>query len=106
MEANSKSLVTIDEKLDRILKLLEGGDAQAASPFSDWHDVPLVCSVKDAARVLNRSTKYLYRRLESGAHMPGLMPREGQQTYRFSRKKLQEYVEGGYATMIRRKRPA
>jgi hypothetical protein len=71
-------------------------------PFVDWDSVPIVMGVKDAARVLNRSTSWLYRKLESGAHVPGLMPREGSDCeYQFSKKKLRDYLEGGYANFSR-----
>jgi hypothetical protein len=73
-----------------------------SSPFTDWDSVPIVCGVKDAARVLNRSTSWLYRKLESGAHVPGLMPREGSDCeYQFSKKRLKDFVEGGYVNARR-----
>lgn len=72
--------------------------------FTDWASVPLVCGVKDAARVLNRGVSTLYRQLEAGEFVPGVMPRHGQEPWEFSKKKLQEYVEGGYAkfSVVRR----
>ena len=73
------------------------------NPFTSFDDVPIVCSVEDAARVLNVSASYLYRRLTAGQFVPGLMPRDGQAPYQFSKKKLQDYVEGGYALQVRRR---
>lgn len=74
-------------------------------PFTDWASVPLVCGVDDAARVLNKGLSTLYRKLEAGKHVPGLMPRDGQEPYQFSKKKLQDYVEGGYVnfSVVRRR---
>lgn len=66
------------------------------APFTDWDSAPLVMGVADAARCLNKSASWLYRKLESGAHVPGLMPRDGHEEWQFSKKKLREYVEGGY----------
>lgn len=73
-------------------------------PFTEWSTVPLVCGVEDAARVLNRGVSTLYRQLEAGKFVPGLMPRDGQEPYQFSKKKLQDYVEGGYALQLVRRR--
>lgn len=73
-------------------------------PFTDWAAVPLVCGVEDAARVLNKGLSTLYRKLEAGEFVPGVMPRNGQEPWRFSKKKLQDYVEGGYANFARLKR--
>lgn len=72
------------------------------APFTDWDAVPLVMNVKDAARCLNKSPSWLYRKLESGAHVPGLMPRDNHEEWQFSKKKLRDYVEGGYANFSRR----
>jgi hypothetical protein len=77
-----------------------------SSPFTDWDSVPIVCGVKDAARVLNRSTSWLYRKLESGAHVPGLMPRENGEEYTFSKSALKTWVEGGYRNADRFRRTA
>ncbi len=77
----------------------------SAAPFTDFASVPLVCSVQDAARVLNIGASTLYRRLEAGKFVPGLMPRNRQEPWQFSKKKLQDYVEGGYAMqLVRRSR--
>lgn len=75
----------------------------AVEAFTNWDDVPLVATVQDAARVLNTSPTTIYRRLEAGKYVPGAMPREGKERYRFSKKKLREFVEGGYARMRVRK---
>lgn len=72
------------------------------NPVTNWDELPLVLGVKDAARCLNKSSHWLYRKLESGAHVPGLMPRDGNEEWQFSKKKLREYVEGGYAVNFRR----
>lgn len=72
------------------------------SPFTDFSQVPLVCGIEDAARVLNTSPRSLYRKLEAGKFVPGVMPREGKTSpWQFSKKKLQDYVEGGYANQLR-----
>jgi hypothetical protein len=76
-------------------------------PFHDWDSVPIVCGVKDAARVLNRSTSWLYRKLERGEHVPGLMPRDGSDCeYQFSKSALKTWVEGGYRNADRFRRTA
>lgn len=72
-------------------------------PFKNWDDVPLVATVQDAARTLNTSPTTLYRKLEAGEFVPGVLPRKGKERYRFSKKKLREFVEGGYAQMRVRK---
>lgn len=70
------------------------------SPFTSFDQVPIVCGIADAARVLNTSTRSLYRKLEAGKFVPGVMPRDGKTSpWQFSKKKLQDYVEGGYAQM-------
>lgn len=74
------------------------------APFTAWADVPLVCGVDDAARVLNKGVSTLYRQLEAGRFVPGVMPRNGQEPWQFSKKKLQDYVEGGYAMQVVRRR--
>lgn len=74
------------------------------NPVTDWSQLPLVCGVHDAARALNRSASKLYRQLEAGEFVPGVMPRKGQEPYQFSKKKLQDYVDGGYAMQLVRRR--
>jgi hypothetical protein len=71
------------------------------NPATDWDSKPLVMGVRDAAECLNKSTSWLYRKLEAGKHVPGLMPRDGTEEWQFSKKKLRDYVEGGYATQRR-----
>jgi hypothetical protein len=70
-------------------------------PATNWDELPVVMGVKDAARVFNKSTSWLYRKLESGQHMPGLMPRDGSEEYTFSKKRLRDFVEGGYQNFSR-----
>jgi hypothetical protein len=76
------------------------------NPATNWDEFPLVMGVKDAARVLNRSTSWLYRKLERGEHVPGLMPREGGEEYTFSKKALRDWTEGGYRNADRFRRTA
>jgi hypothetical protein len=72
------------------------------NPATDWDAKPLVMGVKDAAECLNRSASWLYRKLESGAHVPGLMPRDGsEREWQFSKKRLKDWVEGGYQNVSR-----
>lgn len=97
--------MTTDQKLDRIIELMEEGlAAKRSGPFTDFADVPVVCTVQDAARVLNRSTSWLYRKLEAGDYVPGVMPRDDHEEWRFSKKALQNYIEGGYLNARRSRR--
>lgn len=45
------------------------------APFTDWDAVPLYCGVSDVARVFNRSTKWILRRLKAGTMTPAPLPR-------------------------------
>lgn len=67
--------------------------------FTDWDQVPLVCDIKDAARVFNVSVCTLRRRLETNAQVPGVLPRSGQEAWRFSKPVMRNYVDGGYVNL-------
>lgn len=73
--------------------------------FTDFADVPLVCSIDDAARVLNISVRTIRRRLSRGEYVPGVMPRHGREPWQFSKPVLRHFVEGGYANprIVRRR---
>lgn len=71
------------------------------SPFTNWDEVPLVCGVEDAAKVLNLGASTLYRQLERNEYVPGLMPRAGREPWRFSKAKLRDYIDGGYQRRTR-----
>lgn len=64
-------------------------------PFTNWDDVPLVCEIEEAARVLRRSVKSIYRELQAGTMVPPPLPRAGKTTpFKWTKKALQEHLEG------------
>jgi hypothetical protein len=71
------------------------------NPATNWDEFPLVMGVNDYARARNKSVSWVYRKLEAGVHLPGLMPRDGNEEWAFSKKKLRDYLEGGYANFSR-----
>lgn len=78
--------------------------AAESTPF-DWDSVPPVCDARTAARALGIGRSTLYHDLENGKFVPGLMPRRGERgRWKFSTKKLRDYVEGGYVKFDRRRR--
>jgi len=71
--------------------------------FTSWEQMPLVGTIEDAARALNTSVRTIRRRLARGEHVPGVMPRRGQEPWQFSKQALQRYLDGGYVRVMQRK---
>lgn len=74
------------------------------NPATNLDDFPLEMSVKDYARARNKSVSWVYRKLEAGVHLPGLMPRDGKE-WMFSKTALRDFLAGGYARFSRRSMP-
>lgn len=69
--------------------------------FTDWASVPLVCGMRDTCKVLNLSRETIQQRLKDGTMQPAPMPRLGR-NHQWSKKTLQQYVDGGYRQYNRR----
>lgn len=77
------------------------------APFTDWAAVPLVCNITTTALILNTSRTSINRALKAGTMIPAPMPRLAGGKWQWSKKVLQQYVDGGYQAMrISRRRRA
>lgn len=68
--------------------------------ITTWDDVPLVCSIEQAARVLDRSVRDIHRDLADGCMVPPPMPVIGRarkhQRRQWSKSALMAFLDGGY----------
>lgn len=73
-------------------------------PFTSWDQVPLVCDIDTAARVLRRSVTAIERDLAAGCMVPQPMPSVGpkriKQRRQWSKAALMAHLDGGYLQFV------
>lgn len=75
--------------------------------FTDFSQVPLVCDITTAARVLGRSVRMIHEDLADDTMTPAPLPRRRAgrgSKWQWSKAALQRYLEGGYANQKTRRR--
>lgn len=75
------------------------------SPFTDWADVPLSCSIEDVARLTRKSVTTIRRQVDAHLFHPMPMPRFGKTSpMLWSKDELMREFAGGHAERTNRKR--